>query len=293
MQTGISTLVDLSLPIDELSRLIAAAGFTHISLCHDVKHAGYHKPKQREHLRKLWDGLGIGLNYIHPPLECYHDLTSLDGQVRRGTVEMMKLTIDATADLGGEAITIHMANDYDLPIEELPARVEQGLESLHELGDYAREHKVVICIENLPLVFAFGPLCLEVIRRTADQPEFKVCLDSCHATMGQKEPLKLVRELAPRVLATHFSDTMGEDDSHLIPGEGNVDFPGIMRELGQGGFNGVIDLECSLWMLRKRHDRGDPHSGDPVPCSTEHYLERAHAAAVRLHEQLHQARAGV
>ena len=290
MDTGISTLVDLDLPIVELSQMIAQAGFTHISLSHDIEHAGYHLPSEREHLRQLWDGLGLKLDYIHPPLECFHDVTSPDPQVRRATNELMKLALNATAELGGNSITLHVANDREIDKEQFDCRVEAGLESIRELSEYASKLDVVLCIENLAGTTDAGRLSLEIIHATTDWEALKVCFDSCHLTMGNDDPKQLLHELAPRVHTTHLSDTMGESDSHLIPGEGNVDFALIARELGQAGFAGVVDLECSLWMLRRRHNRQQTHPDDPVPCSTEHYLERAHSAALRIGQQIEEAR---
>lgn len=291
MQTGISTLIDLALPIDELSRLIADAGFTHISLSHDVRHAGYHLPEGRERLLKLWDGLGLKLNYIHPPLECYHDITSLDDQVRRSSIELMKLALHACSQLNGLCITVHAANDSQIPAEQFQARIQQGMESLKELLEYATQRGVGLSLENLPKAYDTGRLALELIRATADWPGLGICLDSCHATMNNPQAEELVRELAPRVCTTHFSDTMGEEDSHLIPGEGQVDFPMIARQLGQAGFDGVLDLECSVWMLRRRHDHWETHPHDPLPCSTERYLKRAQAAAAQICDQIEEARA--
>jgi len=290
MDTGISTLVDLDLPMDELAPMIAAAGFNYISLSHDVKHAGYHLPEGRERLLKLWDGLGLKLNYIHPPLECYHDLTSLDQQVRRSTIELMKLAMHATAELGGSSITIHIANDMLIPDEQFPPRIAAGLESLKELLEFAGEVGVTLCQENLPGTFDAGRLSLEIIKATADWDGLKVCLDACHATMQNPQALEFIAGIAPRIFTTHFSDTMGEEDSHLVPGEGNVDFPGIAGLMGKAGYTGVVDLECSVWMLRRRRERGQAHADDPVPCGTEHYLERAQTAAARIGEQIEEAR---
>lgn len=289
MDIGISTLVDLDLPMDELSRLIAAAGFTYISLSHDIKHAGYHTAEGRQRLRELWDGLGLKLNYIHPPLERYHDLTSLDPQVRRATIEMMKMTYNAAADLGGRSITFHMTNEPEIPEEQFPARCDAGLESLKELLAHADSNGVAICVENLPLTYSFGKLSLDIIRATADWNGIQVCFDGCHTWMQNPDAEELIRELAPRAHTTHLSDTMGEEDSHLIPGEGRVDYAIIARELGKAGFKGVVDMECSLWMLRRRYNEGRTHVDDPVPCSTEHYLERAYAAAVRIAQQIDDA----
>lgn len=289
MDTGICTLVDLDKPVDELSQMIARAGFSHISLSHDVLHAGYNFPGRITELRQLWQEVGLRLNYIHAPLEYYLDLASLDGQVRRASIEINKLALSACSRLDGRAVVAHIMNGPLGPGETTEQRVEAGLESLRELGQYASDHGVTLCVENLPLDMDCGGVSLAVIR-AMDVPGVGVCLDSCHAWIKNPKAPALVRELAPRVQVTHFSDTMGEYDSHLIPGEGIADFSEITDELGKAGYSGVIDLECSLWMLRQRHEKDAEHPDDPVPCSAAHYLERAQLAAKRLGEQLKQAR---
>ena len=174
--------------------------------------------------------------------------------------------------------------------EKVAARVAAGKESLLELIDYAGDKGVQINGENLPLNLDCGVVSLALLRAATDWPELGVCLDTCHAWIDGHEPLKLVRELAPRVRTTHFSDTLGAHDSHLIPGDGAVDFAAVAGELGQAGFDGVVDLECSLWMLRNRRRRNDEHPGDTVPPSTEHYLERAAEAARKIAADIEEAR---
>src|SRR5688572_18626924 len=71
---GISTLVDLDLPMPELLERIAAAGFTHIGLSHDVQHAGYHTAAGRRALAGWLAHSGLSLDYIHPPIAAWVDM---------------------------------------------------------------------------------------------------------------------------------------------------------------------------------------------------------------------------
>jgi sugar phosphate isomerase/epimerase len=294
MDLGISTLVDLDLPVERLFELIRDAGFTHVSLAHDVAHAGYHLPQRRRELRAQLAALGLRLNYIHAPLLRYYDLTSLDAHVRRATLEVMRMVVAACADLGGDGAVLHVMNGPLGEGESIAARVAAGLQSLGELARFAEEQGVRLSVENLPLDIDCGVVGLAVLRAMTEL-RVGVCLDSCHAYIHNSQAASLVAELAPRVAHTHLSDTLGERDSHLIPGEGAVDFDHLAAALGRAGYSGVIDLECSLWMLRHRLvtgrlHRGDPPAADVAWISTPQYLAQAAAAARRIAERVEQAR---
>ena len=281
MDIGISSLVEMDAPFDDLARMIANAGFSHLSLGHDIEQTGYHLAARRAQLRALFTRLGLKLDYIHAPIQHYYDITSLEPQVRRLSIEVLKLCCDAAGDLGGEGVVVHLMNGPLGAEESVQQRVAAGLISLDELLDYAGERQVRIYAENLPLDLDCGVVSLALIR-AARQPSLRLCLDSCHSRIKNPDYLALVRELAPRVGATHLSDTMGELDSHLIPGEGVIDFDAVSAELGRAGFSGVIDLECSLWMQRRRTAAGKAHVGDPPLRTIEQYLKDCAAAAQRI-----------
>jgi sugar phosphate isomerase/epimerase len=294
MNLGISTLVDLDLPLEALLKLIAAAGFTHVSFGHDVEHAGYHLPSRRREVKDRMRQLGLKLNYIHAPLYRYYDITSLDAQVRRASIEVMKICLNACAEMEGDGVVVHAMNGPLGAGERIEDRVMTGLDSLHELSQHAHEQGVRISAENLPLFLDCGVVSLAVLRAMTDL-DIGICIDTCHASMHTPSGLPLIEELAPRVRYTHISDTKGDHDSHLIPGDGSVDFPAVAAILGRAGFTGVLDLECSLWMLRYRLGRGELQPGDPpaadIPwITTEQYLAQAARAGWRIVEMIEQAR---
>jgi sugar phosphate isomerase/epimerase len=314
MLTGISTLVDLEIPLPRLFDMIAASGFTHVSLSHDVKHSEYHTAEGRAMIKRLLRANGLKLDYIHPPIEVYFDLTSLDHNVRKLSVEMLRMPIDACAELGGRSLTLHVCNERRIAPDQIERRAEVGAAALAEVVEYAATRDVLICVENLPGYYAAQQVTMALLRR-ADSKGAWVTLDANHAWVDNDDPKALVSELAPRVRTTHFSDTMGRYDSHLLPGEGIVDYRFVAEELASHGFGpgrgDVIDLECSVWMQRKRAGRGEPHPGDPgyntdgsrpdpnrvpghrhSPMPTSEYLMVAHYEATRIGEWIESAVVG-
>src|SRR5438105_3740193 len=236
MLTGISTLVDLEVPLPQLCEMIAAAGFDCISLSHNVEHSGYHTAAGRRSIAALLDRHELQLNYIHPPIQAYYDLTSLDEQVRRLTLEMLKLSIFACAELGGRCVTVHACNERRFPVEELADRTAAGLRALEVIVPFAQSQEVMFCLENLPCHYSAHGVTMELLKH-CDLPGLYVTLDPNHAWVRCEDPRALVRQLAPRTRATHISDTFGQFDSHLLPGRGKVELDFVARELAGAGFS--------------------------------------------------------
>ena len=242
-----------------------------------------------ERINRLFEEQCLKLDYIHMPLENYQDLSSADNQTRKISVETVKLAIIACQELGGSSVVIHASGRKEIGINQMGTAIAGAVASANELLEFAEGRDVGICLENLTANFDWQEVTLALM----DDPKLsslELCIDPCHAMIASDDPLALVRKMAPRTTTTHFSDTMGEHDSHLIPGEGAVDYNGVARELGLAGYNGVVDLECSLWMERKRKAKGQTHPGDCVPCSTENYLEKCAAAAKQIATNIEKTR---
>lgn len=295
---GISTLVELDLSMPELLERIAAAGFSHIGLSHDVAHAGYHTAEGRRQLAVWLKDSGLKLDYIHPPITAYIDLCSLDPGLRRSSIELHKFIGSACSELGGQALTIHVNNEMSIPPEQIEERAAAGCDALVELIEHGEALGVCYCVENQPGYMASERVTQALLRRAADLPGLSLTLDPNHARISNPAYLELVERMAPRVQATHISDTMGEHDSHQVPGEGSVDFAAVGRLLGQQGYGrpspggpgrlpagnrAVVNLESSLWMLRRRLAADKPQPGDPAaPPELDDYLRRCADAARRI-----------
>ncbi len=69
-------------------------------------------------------------------------------------------------------------------------------------------------------------------------------LDTCHVATWRQEPAKYVQRLGENLAHVHFSDydsTTGTE--HLLPGEGEVDLAGFLRELQKHRPDVMLSLE--------------------------------------------------
>lgn len=81
-------------------------------------------------------------------------------------------------------------------------------------------------------------------------------LDLSHASTAKMSSMDYVHAWGERLQHVHLTDGNGSfKDEHLMPGEGNQDAWGVVRELSSRGFTGHIVLEVSTRRCRTRQER--------------------------------------
>lgn len=70
-----------------------------------------------------------------------------------------------------------------------------------------------------------------------------ICWDFGHANVMHVDQSVALREVGKRLKCVHVDDNLGENDQHLLPFMGNVDWPAIMPVLKEIGYEGDLSLE--------------------------------------------------
>jgi sugar phosphate isomerase/epimerase len=127
-----------------------------------------------------------------------------------------------------------------------PPPNEQGIERLALLAEAAEKANMYLALENLR-----NPEYLDYIFDKLPSNRLQFCYDSGHE-MCRTNDRVLIERHAGRIMCLHLHDNMGmsveqkdEDDMHLPPGEGIIDWLDIMRRLKAVGYTGPVSLECS------------------------------------------------
>ncbi len=200
--------------------------------------------KMREESRIFAD-TGLFVNQIHGPWRY---------PVRDGTKEdraelfaLMSRAVRGTAYLGAENMVVHPLMPFGSHSDAEPeAQWEINLEFMSRLTEVATEYGVTVCFENMPFhELPMSPVG-EILRmaRTVNSKNFRVCLDTGHANVLGTSPADAVRLIGKEYLrCLHIHDNMGDRDFHLLPGEGNINFPAFFDALKEIGYDGAAVLE--------------------------------------------------
>lgn len=122
--------------------------------------------------------------------------------------------------------------------------------SLRELADHAAETEVRLGIEYEPGLLIENASELDDLLQSVASPWVGANLDLGHSRVAGEEPEEVIRRLGGRIFHLHLEDIRGRKHWHLIPGEGEMDFPAIFGVLHEIGYDGFVTVE--LYTCRDR-----------------------------------------
>jgi len=92
---------------------------------------------------------------------------------------------------------------------------------------------------------AFGSAPSELIQLVdaLDSPLVGICWDTGHAHIQRLDQPSALSAIGKRLKATHIQDNNGEQDQHLLPFHGTIDWQGIIARLQDIGYEGDFVYE--------------------------------------------------
>jgi sugar phosphate isomerase/epimerase len=165
---------------------------------------------------------------VHAPFSDLN-LASLNPRIRQSSIDQIKEAIQISTELGIDVITIHPGHKSPLGIYFEEHFQKTNKESIKELDKIGQEFDVILALENMPKMWI--SLCHDAnqMKELVNETEFKLCFDTGHANISGTTTDIL--ELKENFANIHLNDNLGDRDYHLVLGEGNIDFPGILKQL--------------------------------------------------------------
>ena len=120
------------------------------------------------------------------------------------------------------------------------------VEGLRELLQYATERGVTIGFEPEPGMLIDCMTGYEELLGRVDAANFRLTLDVGHLHCQGEVPIEdYIRRWAPRLVNVHLEDMRRGVHEHLMFGEGQIDFPPVLRALAEAGYPGGVHVELS------------------------------------------------
>jgi L-ribulose-5-phosphate 3-epimerase len=167
----------------------------------------------------------------------YFDLWAAYPRMAQEVRARFRRLLEVATMVDAEALTWHGLR-YGV---ENPRLIDAFFESAIWAGEEARAAGVTLCIENVSWCYLRTPEQVRAIR-DADLP-VSFTFDSFQARESNVEPAVLVRAMDDRLVTVHLSDYRADGPRHLPPGEGDLDWPGLLRALQEADYAGPLILE--------------------------------------------------
>ena len=148
--------------------------------------------------------------------------------------------LDIMPVLNMSLLTLHLWMDRRFVRVDV---IDFKIELLKKIIDKAKEKRIIICLENLSENWHdFKKAFIEL-------PLLNLTLDVGHAQLLREENASfgLIKTYPDKIKHVHLHDNLGgntpEDDLHLPPGKGIVEFKNIFGALSKIGYTGAATLE--------------------------------------------------
>jgi sugar phosphate isomerase/epimerase len=210
-------------------------------------------PPDPKPFRDALESLGVYPHTIHAPFNAIN-LASFDEAERKDGVEQVAAAMRFLAEVGGRTIIVHATGRPLTPgpvyytLENVGAATENAHRSISELVVVAEAAGVRMALENLPARdMRARPLeTMQELRSfMADLPAeyVGVCHDVGHTRLVGLDIAGEARIASERLYALHIQDGSTDDDDHLPPGHGVLDFDSYAKALDDIKFDGAWTLE--------------------------------------------------
>lgn len=163
--------------------------------------------------------------------------------------------MDMAKELGVDCAAVHprtyMTREYDAEREH-----EEALRFMKPYCEYARKIGLALGLENMRGPGQSAPkeirrFCEEVddLIGMADELGTGICWDTGHANISAQAQKESLIKVGKRLKMVHINDNFAEDDVHIAPFVGNVDWNGVAEGLKAVNYQGSLNLEVNCRKL--------------------------------------------
>jgi sugar phosphate isomerase/epimerase len=210
------------------------AGISKIELFCSGAHFDYASTEAVRELAGWLQERGMELHSMHSPTqrdtagrhESGMPISISDGErVRRlDAVDEVKRAIDVAERIPFKYLVQHMGSSRQ---SSDPRFIDAAFNSLEHLAIFAKQRGVTIALENTPNELG-APLTLLNFVKETHLNDLRFCFDTGHANIegGIAAAFEIMRE---RVVTTHVHDNDGQDDEHMLPFEGKIDWDATLQ----------------------------------------------------------------
>lgn len=164
-----------------------------------------------------------------------------DAETREDGLRKLLQAAEVARRFGARHVVVHPGRD--VPSQDRRQEVRWTREALARAVD-AVDANVCLGLETMG-ASSIGGVAEEMLEIIAefDPSRVGICMDTGHVNIGH-DVVEYIRATAGGITTVHLHDNFGDQDAHALPGEGNIDWPGVLAVLGDVGYSGPLICEA-------------------------------------------------
>ncbi|MBU0550620.1 sugar phosphate isomerase/epimerase [Myxococcota bacterium] len=166
-------------------------------------------------------------------------LSSPDPEIRARRMRYTEAAMDLAVAVGAGVVSVTSGRIGGHGPER---EVGYFIEALAALAARAAARGLRLSVEYEPGLLIERSAELAEVIAAVDHPALGANLDLGHAQCIE-DPYEAIARLKGRIWNVHIEDIKGRKHHHLIPGQGDMDFRGLLGALKASGYQGPITVE--------------------------------------------------
>jgi len=259
MLLGYNTNGFASHGLDDALTVISGLGYRSVALTldhHVLNPWSPAAPAAARHCRQRLEKLGMvpvvetGSRFLLDPWRKHRPtLLEAEEEHRRQREDFLERAIDIAAEIGARTVSLWSgAGPAGAGSGDLDDRLIAALE---RLAERASARGLVLALEPEPGMHVSTMGDFDRIRARLPHPALRLTLDVGHAHLTEEEgAVATVRRFAPSIANVHLEGMQRPRHDHLLPWEGDMDLPAVLRALDEVDYTGPATFELS----RHSHD---------------------------------------
>ena len=232
MKIGTSTLATFDDCLKDSLEFIEGLGIEYAELIHQY-------PNENFNLDVL---SSFNLKYtIHAPFIDVN-IASLSTKSRKASIEQIKDSIDLANAIDASVVVVHPGL-VPFILKEMPEKIYPvANKSIKELGEYSKDLGVNTTIENMPNFESMIYQDMSKLNEILVEYDMGMTLDIGHAHHSKIPENEMYFDSIKHI---HIHDNMGDDDTHLPLGEGNIQFKDIIDTFEEKNYDGIYMMKVN------------------------------------------------
>jgi inosose dehydratase len=128
--------------------------------------------------------------------------------------------------------------------------LDEMVDKLTKLGSVCKQYGATLCLHPHYGSTVYTEAETDYVIERVPEDLVSLCMDTAHTTLAGMDPVKVYKKLIKRIQYVHLKD-VDPNYSKEAPmrgfralGEGTIDFKGVVRTLEEGGYDGILTVEC-------------------------------------------------
>ena len=196
--------------------------------------------QRRSLTRKTAEKLGLTLEAV----VTHAQLTDTLSDPNRRPLDL-KGSVDLATDIGADVVTFHMGGYHKSVAKDTVWR--QVVDVIRAAADYGAARHVRLAVDgSWPTWIDDSSETLEKLFGDVDHMNFGVNFDPSYLTLMGVDPVSFAKQFRTRIFHAHLKDHKGKYAkwTHLIPGQGAMDYGPVFRALADIKFDAAVAVEC-------------------------------------------------